>query len=187
MAIRGRQNGNPGLGLRGTPNPLGTTRSAVEIARSYTFNATASKVWDLLIDPDVVAQCLPGCEKLEPLGEDRYEATPTIGVAGISGMYQGTISIADKRPPSSYRLLIDGSGKPGFIKGEGWHRPHGRGRQDPRRRERWSPGRRSCGTGGTAAAGKRVQDDDGPIFQLSPAEGYRTLSERCLQLSEWKR
>ena len=91
----------------------------MEIARSYTFNATASKVWDLLIDPDVVAQCLPGCEKLEPLGEDRYEATLTIEVAGISGMYQGTIRIAAKRPPSSYRLLIDGSGKPGFIKGEG--------------------------------------------------------------------
>ncbi len=91
----------------------------MEIARSYTFDATASKVWDLLIDPDVVAQCLPGCEKLKPLGEDRYEATLTIELAGISGTYQGTISIADKRPPSSYRLLIDGSGTPGFVKGEG--------------------------------------------------------------------
>ena len=84
----------------------------------YTFNAPATKVWDLLIAPETVAQCLPGCEKLEPLGDDRYQATLKIGIAAISGRYQGTVALMDRQPPNSYRLLVDGSGTPGFVKGE---------------------------------------------------------------------
>jgi carbon monoxide dehydrogenase subunit G len=42
----------------------------------------------------------------------------TLAVAAVSGQYTGTISILDKRPPHSYRLLVEGTGKPGFVKGE---------------------------------------------------------------------
>src|SRR5262249_47637640 len=75
-------------------------------------------VWDLLNDPAVIASCLPGCERLEPIGDDRYRAVLKLAVASISGEYAGTVSILDKRPPTSYRLVVDGSGKPGFMKGE---------------------------------------------------------------------
>ena len=91
----------------------------MEIKGSYTFNAPIARVWDLLIDPNAVARCMPGCEKLEPLGDDRYQVTMSIGIAAIQGRYQGTIAIADKEPTGSYRLLVDGSGGPGFVKGEG--------------------------------------------------------------------
>ena len=90
----------------------------MRIEGRYSFNAPTTKVWDLLIDPDIVAQCLPGCEKLEPLGDDKYHATLSVGVAAISGRYAGSISIREKQPPTSYKLLVDGSGGPGFVKGE---------------------------------------------------------------------
>src|ERR1700722_17410472 len=90
----------------------------MDLSASYTFASPAATVWNLLIDPQVVASCLPGCDRLEPLGEDRYRAELTLAVAAVSGQYSGTIAILDKRPSLSYRLVVDGSGKAGFAKGE---------------------------------------------------------------------
>ena len=93
--------------------------STMQIKSSQSFDAPIDRVWELLIDPDSVARCVPGCEKLEPLGDDRYWATISVRVASIGGTYQGTVAIVEKRPPNSYKLLMEGDGRSGFVKGEG--------------------------------------------------------------------
>ena len=90
----------------------------MDITSSYMFAALPDQVWNLLIDPGVVASCLPGCEELKPLGDDRYRAELTLAVASIAGRYAGTVAILDKQPPRSYRLTIEGNGTPGFVNGE---------------------------------------------------------------------
>jgi carbon monoxide dehydrogenase subunit G len=90
----------------------------MKLTGTYTLRASAAAVWTLLIDPDIIASCLPGCERLEPLGDDRFKASLSLAVAAISGQYTGTVAIIDKDPPHSYRLVVDGSGKAGFVKGE---------------------------------------------------------------------
>jgi hypothetical protein len=90
----------------------------MDVSGSYRFAAAPAAVWALLIDPAVVGPCLPGCERLEPLGEDRYRAELMLAVASVSGQYSATVTILDKRPPQSYRLVVEASGKPGFVKGE---------------------------------------------------------------------
>src|SRR5205085_9283379 len=90
----------------------------MDLSGSYSFAAPAQKVWELLIDPDVVASCMPGCQGLVPLGDDRYRASLSMAVAAVSGQYTGTVAILDKVPPQSFRLAVDGSGKAGFVKGE---------------------------------------------------------------------
>lgn len=90
----------------------------MEVTGSYTFNAAPDRVWSLLMDPDVIASCIPGCERFEPAGEDRYRARLAVALAAISGSYDGTIVISDKVPHSSYRLVADGQGRPGFVKGD---------------------------------------------------------------------
>lgn len=90
----------------------------MQLSGRYVFDAPAERVWTLLNDPDVIAGCLPGCDRLEPIGEDRYRANLSLSVAAISGSYTGTVAIVDKVPPARYRLLVDGSGKAGFVKGE---------------------------------------------------------------------
>ena len=89
----------------------------MDITGSYTFNAPPDRVWNLLMDPAVIASCIPGCEKLEPVGEDSFRASLTIALAAITGSYQGTVQITDKVPHESYRLTVQGQGKPGFVKG----------------------------------------------------------------------
>jgi uncharacterized protein len=71
-----------------------------------------------MMDPAAIASCIPGCEKLEPEGDDRYRAAITIGMAAITGRYDGIVVIADKVAPASYTLSVEGQGRPGFVKGE---------------------------------------------------------------------
>src|SRR5689334_9424038 len=89
----------------------------MNITGTYTFNAPPARVWQLLMDPAVIAGCIPGCERLEPDGEDRYRARLKVALAAITGTYDGTVQISEKNEPASYRLTVEGQGKPGFVKG----------------------------------------------------------------------
>lgn len=91
----------------------------MEIVGEHTFNAPRQRVWDLLLDPDVLKASLPGCEKLETTGEDEYAATMKIGVAMIRGTFTGKVKITDKNEPSSYAMSVDGSGPQGQVSGVG--------------------------------------------------------------------
>jgi hypothetical protein len=90
----------------------------MELTATYTFNAPVQRVWDVLMDTDAVASCLPGCRELRPIGDDRYEAELSVAVAAISGNFKATIALTDKVPPESYTLVVAGTGRPGFIRGQ---------------------------------------------------------------------
>jgi carbon monoxide dehydrogenase subunit G len=90
----------------------------MDIHATYTFDAPVQAVWDLLMDTERIAACIPGCDRLEPLGEDRYRARLNVSLAAVSGDFDGTVAMLDQQPPSSYRLLIEGQGRSGFVKGE---------------------------------------------------------------------
>jgi hypothetical protein len=81
--------------------------------------APPDEVWSLLTDPSRLSRLLPGCERLDPDGPDRYKAAVKFGIAAISGKYAGTLEFAEKKPPHSLVLKMDGKGLPGFVRGEG--------------------------------------------------------------------
>ena len=91
----------------------------MELTGDHTFSAPRERVWQFLLDPETLRQCLPGCEKLDAIGPDEYEATMKIGVAAIRGTYQGRVKISDQQAPSSYRMLVEGKGPAGQVSGEG--------------------------------------------------------------------
>jgi carbon monoxide dehydrogenase subunit G len=90
----------------------------LKIEGSYTFDAPREKVWQVLLDPKIMAQCMPGCEKMSEIGPDQYEATMKVGVASVKGTYKGKVAIKDKQEPSHYVLSGEGSGGPGFMQGD---------------------------------------------------------------------
>jgi carbon monoxide dehydrogenase subunit G len=89
----------------------------MEISGTYTFNAPPERVWNLLMDPAVLSSCIPGCDRFDPAGDDRYTVTLTVGLAAITGTYTGNVQLIDQVPNTSYRLIVEGQGRPGFVKG----------------------------------------------------------------------
>ena len=90
----------------------------MHVKTSYTFDAPAAKVWATILDPEVIAGCMPGCQALTPLGDDQYEASLNVGVGSIKASYKAKITLADQTPPTSYKLKVEGRGSPGFVQGE---------------------------------------------------------------------
>ena len=89
----------------------------MDIFGSYTFDESPDRVWDLLMDPAAISSCIPGCTRFEPEGEDRYAVTLTVALAAITGTYNGTVTLTDKTLHTSYRLVMEGQGRAGFVKG----------------------------------------------------------------------
>jgi len=89
----------------------------MQLTATYVFNAPVERVWDLLMDTTIVGSCLPGSRGLRPIGGDRYEVDLAVAVAAVSGDFKGTVSLENMVPPRSYTLVVEGSGRPGFVKG----------------------------------------------------------------------
>jgi carbon monoxide dehydrogenase subunit G len=92
----------------------------LKLAGSYVVPATQERTYQLLQDPAVLAKCMPGTDHLDKVAEDEYEMKMKMMIASMGGMFAGKIRIADQKPSEGFRLLVDGTGKIGFIKGEGF-------------------------------------------------------------------
>ena len=91
----------------------------MKIEGRQELRASRERVYQALIDPAVLQRCIPGCERLEKTGENSYSTTMRAGVGSIKGIFTGNVKLEDMRPPSHYRILVDGKGQPGFLKGAG--------------------------------------------------------------------
>jgi carbon monoxide dehydrogenase subunit G len=69
------------------------------------------------MDPRSIASCIPGCDRFEPDGDERFRARLTVALAAITGTYEGLVVLSDKIPLTSYRLTGEGQGRAGFVKG----------------------------------------------------------------------
>jgi carbon monoxide dehydrogenase subunit G len=87
----------------------------MRIAGEATLQAPVHAVWDALLDPAVLVRTIPGCERLETVGENAYSMTVSVGIAAIRGTYSGSCRILDPEPHESLRLQAEGSGSPGTI------------------------------------------------------------------------
>src|SRR2546425_4947729 len=91
----------------------------MKLEGTHQLHASRQRVYQSLIDPAVLQRCIPGCERLEKTGNNTYAATIRAGVGSIKGLFNGNVRLEDMRPPEHYRIVVDGKGSPGFLKGSG--------------------------------------------------------------------
>jgi uncharacterized protein len=87
----------------------------MRIAGTATLHAPVETVYQTLRDPAVLVRTIPGCERLEEVGEDAYAMTVTAGVASVRGTYAGDVRLTDHRAPHGFVLRASGSGTPGTV------------------------------------------------------------------------
>ncbi|GAB3147130.1 SRPBCC family protein [Microbispora hainanensis] len=87
----------------------------MKVSGSALVAAERKRVWDALQDPGVLVRTIPGCERLETIGENVYAMTVTAGVASIKGVYQGEVALRDQEEPGRFTLGARGQGAPGTV------------------------------------------------------------------------
>ena len=91
----------------------------MKIDGTHEVHAARERVFRAMTDPEVLKRCIPGCEQLDLTGENTYATTLRAGVGSIKGVFKGTVRLEDVRPPEHYRMVVEGKGQPGFVKGSG--------------------------------------------------------------------
>jgi len=91
----------------------------MKLSGEQILPAPRQRVWDLFNNPERLSKLIPGCEKLDLLGPDEYGGTINVGIASVKGVYAGKLRLEDKRAPAHYKMVVDGKGKQGFMRGSG--------------------------------------------------------------------
>jgi len=91
----------------------------LKITGKQSIQAPRQEVFSRLIDPESIASCLPGVEKLEKVGDNEYSMSMNVGIGMVKGTYTGKVRLSNMNAPTDYQMYVDGSGRPGFIKGTG--------------------------------------------------------------------
>ena len=91
----------------------------MKISGTYTLPVPPERAYQMMQDPEVLARAMPGCQALEKTGENEYRMKMVMVLASLSGAFEGKVRITDQEPPSSFRLVVEGSGRIGFLKGDG--------------------------------------------------------------------
>lgn len=91
----------------------------MKIEGSHKIQAPRERVFQALTDPAVLQKCIPGCEELQKTADNQYTAKLSAGVGSIKSVFTATITLDELTSPSHYKLIIEGKGQPGFVKGSG--------------------------------------------------------------------
>jgi carbon monoxide dehydrogenase subunit G len=91
----------------------------MKLEGDHVFAGPRKEVWEMIRDPEVLSQALPGESKLNKLSETDYEGVMNVRIGPVSGTFTGKLVVSNEVPPQSCTLTVDGKGAPGFVKGVG--------------------------------------------------------------------
>ena len=90
----------------------------MDISGEYQIPANRETVWRLLNDPEVLRQCIPGCEQLDSVGENQFDAKVGLKIGPVKANFTGSVMLSDFQFPESYKISGEGKGGiAGFASG----------------------------------------------------------------------
>lgn len=90
----------------------------MEMTGEYKIPATRQKVWEALNDPEILKECIPGCQELNKESDTELSATVKSKVGPVSATFKGKVTLSDIDAPNGYKISGEGTGGvAGFAKG----------------------------------------------------------------------
>ncbi len=90
----------------------------MEMTGQRRIEAARDAVWTALNDPEVLKQCIPGCQELNKDSDNSFSAKVKAKVGPVSANFTGQVSLSDIVAPESYTISGEGKGgAAGFAKG----------------------------------------------------------------------
>lgn len=82
----------------------------MQMTGEQRVSATRQQVWDGLNDPEILRQCIPGCQSLERDGENRFVASAEVKIGPIGARFKGKVELSNLDAPNGYTITGSGSG-----------------------------------------------------------------------------
>ncbi len=90
----------------------------MEMKGEQLIPASQEETWKALNDPEFLKACVPGCEAIDPAGENAYTVLMTARVGPVAAKFRGKLALSDIDAPNAYSLTFEGQGGvAGFAKG----------------------------------------------------------------------
>jgi carbon monoxide dehydrogenase subunit G len=90
----------------------------MDMKGEYRIAAPREKVWDALNDPEILKQCIAGCEELNKTSDTEFTARVHTRIGPVSAKFTGKVELSEIDPPNGYRISGEGQGGvAGFAKG----------------------------------------------------------------------
>jgi len=89
----------------------------MKLAGSYKLNVKKEIVWQALNNPDILKQCIPGCESFEKKSNTVFNATATNQIGPMNATFSGTVTLSNINENQSYTISGEGQSSVGFANG----------------------------------------------------------------------
>ena len=90
----------------------------MKLTGSYKIPTDKQTVWNALNNPDILQECIPGCEEFKKNSDTSFTATATNKIGPFNASFTGDVELKDLNPPNSYKLVGQGNSPVGFASGE---------------------------------------------------------------------
>jgi carbon monoxide dehydrogenase subunit G len=85
----------------------------MQLAGKHTLNAPPSLVWNILMDPDILARIVPGITRLERISDNSFKAIVEIKMGPVSGSFTGNLLMEEIQEEKEFTLKVQQSSKIG--------------------------------------------------------------------------
>ncbi|CAH2777187.1 MAG: Carbon monoxide oxidation accessory protein CoxG [uncultured Paraburkholderia sp.] len=89
----------------------------MELTETHTLPVSQQRTWEALNDTEILRGCIPGCESIDPDGENAYLAALSAAVGPVKARFKGRMQLTDIDAPNAYNIVLEGQGgAAGFAK-----------------------------------------------------------------------
>ncbi len=90
----------------------------MELKDEVFIEAPRDQVYAALNDPEILKECIPGCEELIKHSDTELEAKVVLKIGPVKAKFGGNVTLNPESPPERFSLTGEGNGgAAGFAKG----------------------------------------------------------------------
>jgi uncharacterized protein len=87
----------------------------MKLSGTHKFKASSTQVYNAILNPEVLKTCIPGCDSIEYLDGNRFQANISTPLPGLKGPYGVVINIANQQAPRYLELQVQRQGRGGSV------------------------------------------------------------------------
>ena len=82
----------------------------LKLSGSETIDVSSKFLWNAIIDPKILKECIPGCHEMNEVANGEYKILLNLKVGAVGGSFDGKVKLSDQNPPISCKLHLSGGG-----------------------------------------------------------------------------